>query len=157
MTILMDNAQKRANIPSDKVKVNQQHGRMRVMYDEFDFLATSSLPTTENFLVGAPLPGGAKVYEVIASVDGIIVNGDLLSIGHLANDDQVADLDAFITVLDVSAGAAIGKMSNTAGQAGFAKELTKETQLVINNGNAGSLSAVATRKVKVWVIYSNNS
>jgi len=49
--INMDNAQKRVNIPSEKVKVNQQHGRLRVMFDEFDFLSTSSLPTGDNFLV----------------------------------------------------------------------------------------------------------
>ena len=64
-----DNATLRdSNAPSDKIKVQEQHGRMRVAHDKITFTAEL---TTSDSLKMMELPSGAKIYDADISVDDL--------------------------------------------------------------------------------------
>ena len=122
------NATLRNNVPSEKIKAQDDRGRLRVLNDSYSF---SAIIDTTDTLYMMKIPAGAKIYEVEVNSDDLGTTGDV-NIGWGASEDgsEVADPDGFFAALDVNAApVARTKMANTV--AGFHKKFDAEVQVEI--------------------------
>lgn len=144
-----DNATLRDNtVPSGKIKVNQQHGRMRVAFDSFDFSAV--LGTSDNLYM-MEIPAGAKIWDVEVNSDDLGTTG-VLNIGWEASVDggEAADADGLFASLDVATAAvARQKMANSV--AGFHKEFSEKVRVVIT---ASTATTATSGNINLTVYYS---
>jgi len=145
-----DNATLRdSNVPSDKIKVQEQHGRMRVAHDELTFTAEL---TTSDSLKMMELPSGAKLYDAEISTDDLGTTG-ILDVGWEASSEggEVADPNGLYAALDVKAAAnARLKMVNSV--AGFLKQFTEKVRIVIVPSESTDVATGQTLKLTVWYV-----
>ena len=143
-------ATQRAATPSVKNQVRKNHGRLRVMFDEFDFSGELTSGDTIRTML---LPGSSKIYEAMLRSSAGLTGGNDWDFGHDANDDLAADPDAFIDAADLSAAAAIVKMTDQPGNAGHGLELGADelqTRILTNATTTGA----DTKTIQVWVFYA---
>jgi hypothetical protein len=124
-------------VPIDQPDTRSRH---RVEYDTFTFAA--DITTSDTIFMGGSIPAGARVHEVVVSSTDLGTTGTI-SVGWDASADgvEVADPNGFIPATAVTAAAAIIKMTDTHGNAGFTKKFDAEVQPTITptvNSDAGS-------------------
>jgi len=78
------NMTKIANTPSEKVNVNQSHGRIRVSFDTFE---ASSVPIGSTITM-ARLPSGSVVYDAIMAHDNLGAS-TVASVGDADNPSRL--------------------------------------------------------------------
>lgn len=135
-TLYGSNAAKYLNTtPSEKVDVNQQHGRMRVSYDEHTF---DGNPSSGDVIKMGRIPKGAKVYNVIlvvhAALDAASTDMDLGWNGGV-NGDETADEDGFFTAVDSATGALVKQLlpdAATSVPAGYGKEFADDVDIELS-------------------------
>jgi len=122
------NATKRdVTVPSVKIDVQDQHGRMRVAKDSYVLAGELALNDT---VVMMELPAGAKVYDVQFSSPDLGTTGEL-DIGWQASADggEVADPNGFMDGVDVTSAVERQQMLST--DAGYLKEFTEKVKVEI--------------------------
>ena len=144
------NATKRdVTVPSVKLKVNENIGRRRVMYDEITLVAELGVADIVKFM---KIPSGAKLYNAKMFVDGACGGGATdFDLGWAANSVESISQDGIINTMTFVA-AKIEAMTDTAGKAGYVKEFGAETQLQLH-----AVTATTTgtgKKISVEIEYS---
>lgn len=133
------------DVPSEKVKVNTKHGRIRILTDSIALGAELSI--SDKIAVGK-LPTGARVVyaKFQAPSDGTTGQYDF---GWQSNGTDAADADGFFAgaTLDTGGGAIDATMAGTA--PAFLKEFAAETILELNVVEATTASNGDTLK---WVV-----
>lgn len=134
-------------VPSEKVDVSHQHGRVRVSYDEIDLSTVIAL--NEKVYLGR-LPKGAKVVEAILAFPDLGAAG-VCDLGYEYDDATLtSDPNAFLSAVDVNAAADTVKMSDQNNMVGFGVELAGEAAVILT---ATTATTAITGKVKVAVHY----
>lgn len=144
-----DNATLRdSDVPSSKIKVQDQHGRVRRAYDEITFAAEL---TTSDALDLMKLPAGAKVIGAQVSCPDLGTTG-VLDIGWLVSADggEVADPNGLFAALDVKA-AANDRTEMSYAVAGFEKEFSEA--VVIQIVPSENTDAATGLKLQLAVYY----
>jgi len=96
-------------VPSVKVNVNEQHGRLRVSYDLYE--AAGAVAINDVIKVGK-IPAGAKVYDAILKTDDLGSVGVFdLGWGASAAGGEVADPDGFLSGVDVKTAAQVSSLA----------------------------------------------
>lgn len=140
------------DVPSDKVKANKWHNRLRAVYDTFAL--TADLAAGDKIYM-AKLPKGARVIDVLCSYSDLDASGGTIDIGYeynaIADAALTDDLDAFATVLDVATAAASYSMaSEGVNLPGFGYEIEGDADIVITTvGDTDATSGT----IKLCVIY----
>lgn len=139
--------------PPGKIPAREQHGGLRVAYDEFT--PTANLTGLDTIIM-QKLPKGAKVYDVILLSDelGAVAAQGGLSVGVTANGSgiQTANTQLFASNQEVGGADLEFRMSNDQTIAGNGTTLLAETQVVITPHQTTD-SAVG-KKIRLWVYYS---
>jgi hypothetical protein len=134
-------------VPSEKVDVSHQHGRVRVSYDEIDL--SSVIALNEKVYLGR-LPKGAKVVEAILAFPDLGTAG-VCDLGYKYDDASLtSDPDAFLSGVDVNTAADTVKMSDQNNMVGFGVEMAGEASVILT---ATTATTAITGKVKVAVHY----
>jgi len=127
-TIYANNATLRDNqTPSAKIESNQNFGRMRVVYDKYDF--SNGQLTSGDDLLMSKIFKGAKVYGATMSATQGSATAGKVTVGWLASDDAVeaADADGLLAEKDFGNGDILaGMIEETAIPAGLFKEFAAE-------------------------------
>ncbi len=149
-TLFGDNSTKRTqNVPAEKVKVKEEHGRIRVAYDEITFSAALS---SADVIVLAKIPKGAKVYDVVVSVDTVMGGSVDADIGWGAgvNGDEAADPNGFGSAVDLNT---LVPQKMEGDDPGYAKEFDDEVeiQILMNDAVAGA-SGIVMRCYALYAI-----
>jgi hypothetical protein len=143
-----DNATLRdSNVPSDKIKVQEQHGRMRIAHDTITFTAEL---TTSDSLKMMELPSGAKIYDAEVNSDDLGTTG-VLDIGWEASSEggEAADPNGLYAALDVATAAvARQKMANSV--AGYLKQFTEKVRIAIVPSTSTDAATGQTLNLTVW-------
>lgn len=145
------NATKRdVNVPSEKIEVSEQHGRVRRAYDSYT--VTASEITSGDTIDMMKLPAGAKIVNarIIAPVDGGGTPAGILNIGWTDNGVDGADADGLFvgaSQVDFGAGAIDNKLLGTS--PAYNKKFSAETliQMVSTETSAGSSGNVIELEV----------
>lgn len=122
------------NTPSEKIDVTEQHGRVRVLKDQFTL--TAELTAADVIRIGARLPIGSMVIGArmqSGQLGGSGTNGEL-DLGWLASDDGVeaADPNGFLDQIEAGSAAVNAAMEDQATTpAGYLKKFTAEVQVVV--------------------------
>jgi len=146
-TVFGENATLRdSNIPSEKIRVQDQHGRMRIARDKFTLTAVLALNDVIRMM---KLPAGAKLYEAEINSDDLGTTGDL-EIGWAASDEggEAADQDGIFPTLDVNA-AAVARQKMLNSVPGFLKLFTEEVEVQIVATEA-TTAAVGNIELIIW-------
>ncbi len=149
-TVYGANATKRdVDVPSQKLDVTEQHGRLRRAYDSITLAAELTAGDFINFM---KLPAGAKICyaRYIAPVGG---GADgIVKVGYSDNGVDAADDNALFAAaeLDFGAGALNELMLGTA--AGYNKKLGAETQIVAEVTETTTGSSGETHELEVWYV-----
>jgi len=126
----------------------QYNSRLHVLHDTKTFTATVFAAAVP--MIMGKIPAGAIVRDVI--LDSADVGAaTTVDVGWLVNADEVADPNGFISALDNSGQAALGKMTDTAGMPGQDKKFTAETEVVIT---PSADTTAFTGDITCTVIYS---
>jgi len=144
-----DNATLRdSNIPSEKIRTQDQHGRMRVAHDEITFAAEL---TTSDTLTMMTLPAGAKIYEVDISSDDLGSTG-VLDVGWAASSEggEVADDNGLYAALDVTSAVVRQKIANSL--PGYLKRFTEEVAIKIVPSTSTDVATGQTLKLTIWYV-----
>lgn len=144
------NATKRdVNVPSEKLDVTEQHGRVRRAYDSITLAAELNSSDTIDFM---KLPAGAKIIDarVIIPVDGGGIPAGIINIGWTDNGVDGADADGMFvgaSEVDFGAGAIDAKLLGTS--VAYNKKFSAETliQAVCTETSAGSSGNVIELEV----------
>lgn len=134
------NATKRdVSNPSQKIKVNEQHGRVRRAYDSYTLLAEAALSDVIKMM---KLPSGAKIVDarLIAPADGVTGQWD---VGWEASGSVAADQNGLFdgsTEGDTGGGAVDSKLGGAS--PGYNQEFDEEAQISLTcieatNGSSG--------------------
>lgn len=125
------------NNPSQKAGVGEVAGVQKTIYDKYTFSAV--LATTDVLYMGATIPKGARVLDVIIKSADLGTTGDI-NVGWLASEElsagvavEAADPDGFFAALDVNAAAdGYSLIGSTFGNnAGLMKKFNAAVQVVI--------------------------
>jgi len=141
------NATKRLAVPSQKLKTQDHHGRMRITHDEFTFSAVLAINETIELM---EIPAGAKVYEAeVNSTD--LGSVGVLDIGWRAGSDglEAKDQDGFFAALDVTSAVARQKMTNAV--AGFRKTFA-ERVVVEAKATTATDAVVGLLALTLWYV-----
>lgn len=131
------------SIPSKKIQSGDDHGRLRVAYDEFSLPSALALGDLINL---GKVPAGARVHDVILFNDALTAGA--LNIGWLANGVDAASAAGFKAAVSVAA-AATSRMDS--GAAGQFKTFGADTQIQA----AVSTAITGTSgKIRLAVIYA---
>lgn len=145
-----DNATLReSNVPSEKIRTQDQHGRMRIAHDELTF--TDEL-TTSDVLTLMKLPAGAKIYEVEINTDDLGTTG-ILDVGWAASAEggEVADDNGLYAALDVKA-AANARLKIVNSVAGFQKRFTEEVEIQVVPSENTDVATGQTLSLTIWYV-----
>lgn len=136
-------------VPSGKLKVNNNHGRLRVAYDSFTLGAV--IGTSDNVFM-MEIPAGAKLYDAEVNSDDLGTTG-VLNIGWEASADGgvAADADGIFAALDVKT-AAVARQKMVNSVAGFRKEFTEKVRVVITASEATSASSGTINLALYYVV-----
>lgn len=149
------NAQLFQNVPSDKIDVTEQHGRIRILKDERTLVG--ELASGDIIRIGALLPAGAMVISArmqspqLGSGGG---NGEL-DLGWLASADggEVADPNGFLDQIEVGSAVANQAMEDQATiPAGYLKKFTESVQVVVTANE--TTDAGIGDKITVSIMYT---
>lgn len=140
------NATSLAAVPVVKLDVTDQHGRLRVSYDEYTPAGAITLNDT---IVMGLLPPGARVHEVMIDSTDLGTAG-VLSVGWKANGVDAVNAAGFIASVDVNAAAINKSMSDTQGVAGQFKKFTVATQVIVT----ATTATTATGTIKLATYYT---
>ena len=136
-----------SNVPSDKIRVQEQHGRMRIAHDTHTFAAEL---TTADKLIMMELPAGAKIYDVEINTDDLGTTG-IFNVGWEASSEggEVADPNGLYSLLDVKAAANDRlKIVNTV--AGFLKRFSEKVRVVIVPTENTDVATGQSLDLTVW-------
>lgn len=87
------NATLAQNSPKEMIKVSDQGGRVRVLYDEYVFDGVETVTSGENIDLGAPLPKGSRIHYVSCDVSQLATAPDLISVDPDGSEtDRIAAL-----------------------------------------------------------------
>lgn len=138
-----------SNVPSDKIRSQDQHGRMRIARDKFTF--TAILDTTD-LLRMMKLPAGAKVYEVELNSDDLGTTG-VLDIGWAASSEggEVADQNGLFAAIDVNS-AATARLKILNSVPGFLKRFTEEVEIQIKATTATTATSGDIELIIYYVV-----
>jgi len=148
-TLFGENATKRDNtVPAVKIRVQDQHGRMRIAHDQFTL--TSVLALNDEIIM-MELPAGAKVYEAELSSDDLGTTGDL-DVGWAASAEggEAADQDGLFAAIDVNA-AAVARLKILNSVPGFLKRFSEKVAIKIKATEA-TTAAVGDIKLTIWYV-----
>jgi hypothetical protein len=125
-----NNATKRDNsVPSQKIIANENFGRVRVLYDKYDF--SNGQLTSGDDLYMMKIPKGAKVLGgAFVAAQGSASAGKC-TVGWLASSDAVesVDVDGLFAEKDFGNGDIVaGMLEETAAPAGLFKTFAAEVQ-----------------------------
>jgi hypothetical protein len=140
---LRDNSQ-----PSQKIRSQEQHGRMRIAHDQISLSAALAL---NDEVIMMKLPAGAKIYEAELSTDDLGTTG-VLDIGWEASSGggEAADQDGLFAAVDVATAAvARQKMANSV--AGFQKRFSEEVRVKVVATTATTATS-GDIKLSVWYV-----
>lgn len=144
------NATKRdVTVPSVKIKVNEQHGRVRRAYDSYTLAAEASIA---DLILMMKLPAGAKIVDarVIAPTDGTSGQWD---VGWAAAGTVLADqngLFAGAAEVDTGAGAIDSKLLGVA--PGYNQEFDAEVQIQLYCLEATTASDTDVIELEVFYV-----
>ena len=144
------NATKRdVNNPSEKIKVNEQHGRVRRAYDSYTLAAEASI---SDEILMMKLPSGAKLVDarLIAPSDGTTGQWDA---GWDAAGSVAADQNGIFegaTEGDTGGGAVDSKLAGD--RAGYNQEFDAETQLKLTCIEATTASSGDVLELEVFYV-----
>jgi hypothetical protein len=143
-----DNATLRdVSVPSEKVNVNQDQGRLRVKHDSITLSAELAAADVIKMM---KLPAGCKLYGARldhGSIDSTVDVGWEAG----ASGDEAADPNGILSAVAMTS-AGISKMEDTQGLAGQDKQFSEEVQVSIT---VADLSTTGTGKtIKLTVYYS---
>lgn len=125
------------DVPQAKAAPGEVSGGLKVIYDKKTF--TAALTTSDALYMGALIPKGARVLNVVVKSADLGTTGDL-NIGWAASEEKVAgtavelaDADGFFAALDVNAVAdGYSLVGSTFGNsAGLLKKFAAAVQVVI--------------------------
>lgn len=133
------NYAKRLADPAEKIKAQEQYGRMRVSYDKVTL--SSELAIGEQLLMGV-IPKGAKLYGVKIKHDGLGTTGIL---------KLVVNGEDLVTGIDVKAAAGVKNLPSAFAD-DMPKDVAAESQLVLEATEA--TDAGDTKVVEVWAHYA---
>ena len=138
-----------SNVPSEKIRSQDQHGRMRIAHDQITFTAEL---TTSDVLCLMKLPAGAKVYEAEINTDDLGTTG-VFDIGWAASAEggEVADPNGLFPALDVKAAAnARQKMVNSV--PAFQKRFTEEVEIQVVPSESTDVAIGNDLKLTIWYV-----
>ncbi len=136
---LADSQETAARIPK-----GQQDGRVKVMYDTYE---ASALEIGSTIKMGAKLPLGATILEVILDTDNL-QNNTTLAVGDAESAAR------YISATDHGAAALITRLDTIAGRGYVIDETTPSTtdrQIVITTA-----AGAATGTIKLIVLYTQD-
>ncbi len=132
---------------ASKIPSGEHVGRVRCLYDEYDF-TTVGTGAADTILIGGKLQAGARVLEaVIASSD--LGGAGTFHLGWQANLQDALDADGFIASADTSGQAA--KVEMQAGAPGLGKKFESETQVFLTS--TGVVASGANKIIRTWLYY----
>jgi len=136
-----------SNVPSDKIRVQEQHGRMRIAHDTHTFAAEL---TTADKLIMMELPAGAKIYDVEINTDDLGTTG-IFNVGWEASSEggEVADPNGLYSLLDVKA-AANDRLRIVNTVAGFLKRFSEKVRVVIVPTENTDVATGQSLDLTVW-------
>lgn len=139
--------------PKQLADIGETNGRVRMLYDKFDLSAV--LATTDKLLMGAKIPKGARIVDVILKSTDMGTGGDF-NVGWEASEDgaELADEDGFFAAIDVNAAATKASMvANAAGNlAGLFKKFAAEVQPSITPSESGTATTGTVELAILFVI-----
>lgn len=149
-TVYGANATKRdVNVPSEKIKVNEQHGRVRRAYDSYSLLGEASVA---DLVLMMKLPAGAKIVDarLAAPSDGTTGQWD---VGWAASGNVAADqngLFAGATEGDSGGGIVDSKLAGVS--AGYNQEFDSEVQIQLYCLEATTASTGDALELEVFYV-----
>jgi hypothetical protein len=138
-----------SNVPSEKIRVSDQHGRMRIAHDKITFAAEL---TTSDVLKLMKLPAGAKIYDVEINTDDLGTTG-IFDVGWAASAEggEAADPNGLYAALDVATAAnARLKMVNSV--AGYLKRFTEEVEIQVVPSTSTDAATGNDLNLTVWYV-----
>lgn len=133
-----------------KVGIGEYNGHVKMMFETVVFDAAVKA-IGEKFVIGAPLPKGARVLDVTVKCPSLGTTG-IFDIGYQANGVDSADPDAFIVGADAGGQAVVQRPGISA--AGLHKKFAAETQVEGIFTEATTAAAVNTAAVPLTVAIS---
>ena len=133
-------------VPSVKLDVSLNHGRVRRAYDS---ITLSAELTTADTIDMMKLPAGARVVDArfIAPSDG---TSGQYNIGWTSNGTDAADADGLFALADTGAGAVDSKIGGTL--AGYNKKFAAETLIQISVAEDTTASSGDTLELEVFYV-----
>lgn len=140
------------NNPPELSGKGESGGRMRVIYDTYTLTADTA--SADVLYMGALIPKGARVMEVMVKSADLDGSGGTLDVGWAASADGVEAVSAsgFLANIDVATAADVFMMSeNAAAPAGLHKQFTASCQPIITfdgdcDATSGSIS------IAIWYV-----
>lgn len=146
------NATLRANVPSEKVAVQQQHGRVRVAYDSYT-VDTADEFGTSGLINMMKIPKGARLVDAHVVCPATGATG-IFDIGWAASTDAAAtvaaDADGIFAAIDPGAAAVDSRMAGTV--AGWHKTFAEEVQVQCDCTEATADMGTLTIKLAIFYV-----
>ncbi len=152
-TQLSSNATLLAVSPPKRVEQGEYSGRVHVLYDEFQPVAT--VVANAEVIKFQPLPAGARVIDVQMSFSDQGTTGTA-KLGWLASADAVeaADDDGFLATIDMKAAANTVCLQDEAAIPGYGKKFASSVQpaLTMTEATDASSTTVPWKLVIEYVL-----
>jgi hypothetical protein len=142
------NATKRLSVPSEKVAVDNQGGRLRSAHDTLVSATTGALAATDIVKMGL-IPKGAKVYDCRADITDAFTTGASVDVGWSASTDgsEAANPTGLFSNIALTATA---RNELSASAAGMYKEFAAEVDIIVTADGVVSNDGI----LAVTVIYA---
>jgi hypothetical protein len=142
------NATKRLGVPSEKVAVDNQGGRLRCAHDTLVSSVTGALAASDIVKMGV-IPKGAKVYDCRADITDAFTTGASVDVGWSASTDaaEAANATGFFSNIALTSTA---RNELAASAAGMLKEFASEVDVIVTADGTVSNDGI----LAVTVIYA---
>lgn len=143
----VNNSKRTVSVPSVKLKASNNHGRLRVAYDE---ITLSGELAANDIIKMMNIPAGAKIYDCILEHGGI---DSTVDVGWAASAEggEAADVDGLLDGISM-ASAGKSSMSGIDALGGYAKEFSEEVEVQIKILDISTTAD--TEVIKLQIIYA---